>query len=925
MSAACTRETDPVGPAGGQELKALTAFLPQTGRPVWTNGDCLAVYDGVTRYSLRAEQGGPDCIDFTCALPPATVRYAVFPDIPSVDFSFPGQVRTEIRTAQMPPEGGYDRKASVLLASSKGDTFTLEHLCGFVKFTLVSDNIASVQLRGRNGEALTGRLSASFDKQGQLQCSVSQGADHLTASPAVGDSFVPGEYMLAVLPVNMDEGYELIFTRTDDPLCATCTVHSPGRVIRGGVLQMGVVDKDLAWSDELVTQVNVPFLIGLSGASRSWPFVEPLPEGTTTTTPAFAGTAAVFHLPEAAGGYAFEILADSGLAHVTKSSEGLKIMGSSRDYILLPALDDQYLTRVTVRSGGAGTMRAARIVSENGTDVIAGGASIPVAFSEAGEEWTWQIKGTQPGCRYRISFPVPGTYSAGADFSAKIQELRLSYSRYPMDEPLNEEQPVPQLRDTVPDFSRVGYHAGDSQIPVYSVIRTLDPPADGSDATAFIQAAIDAATGPGAILLKAGVWNVEGLIYLDKSGIVLRGEGESTTILACGNRGYKQNDVVIQMGHRTSSRVLDRSSVTPLVEDAVCGQFYVRVQNPLFFHPGDRVVVYRRPTQKWIEAIKMDMYGWNPNAFNLYWERTVTAVEGDTVWLDNPLVMSVTAEFGGGSLIKCSWDRISESGIEQLHFDSVYDETLYDDSSLYAQRWGRYLCDEDHAWNAINIRAAEHCWASGVSAIHYAGSTVDLLNGSRNITIENCNSKHPVSTISGSRRYAFHFHQCEACLVKNCTADMDRHAFVTGFGNPGPNVFTRCTATNMYEDVGPHHHWATGTLYDAVQSDFNITVQDRADAGDGHGWAGANFVLWNCDIIPRQDGNSRSGALVCQNPWASARNWAFGCGPAASIVNTTRYYNDGLVRPDGEIISPGVHMEHPSLYEWQLSLRKGGR
>lgn len=925
MTAACTRETEQVQPSREQELKAITAILPQVGSVTWTEGDGLAVYDGLTRYSLSAGQGGSVRSTFACELPPADSRYAAFPDSPSVEFTSVGQVRSEILTAQTPLQGGYDRKAATLLARSGSDTFALEHLCGFVRVTLKSDNIASIRLRGRKGETLTGHLSAYYDKQGQLQSTVSQGADHLTAYPAVGDAFAPGDYYLAVLPVNLEEGYELVFTRTDDPLCATRTVHSPGRVIRGSVLQTGVVDEGLSWTEDLITTISVPFLIGLSGATRSWPFKESLPEGTATTTPAYAGTPVVFHLPSS-GTPAFEVFAETGIAHVTKSSEGLKIMGSSKDYILLPAIKDRYLTQVTIRSGGTGAMRSARIVSADGKDVIDGGSFIPVSFSEAGEEWTWRLRGTKQGQSYRISFPVPGTYNAGADYSAKIQELRLYYSPYPSEEPSVEVQPVPVLRDTVPDFSRVGYHSGDDPLPVYPVVRTLNPPADGADATALIQSAIDATSGPGAILLKAGTWNVEGLIYLDKSGIVLRGEGESTVIRACGKRGYKLNDVVIQMGHRNSTRVLDRSTATPIVEDAVCGQFYVKVQNPLHFLPGDRVVVYRRPTQEWINAIKMDMYGWNPNAFNLYWERVVTSVEGNCIWLDNPLVMSVTEEFGGGSLIKCSWDRISESGIEQIHFDSDYDETLYDDTSLYAIRWGRYQCDEDHAWNAINIRAAENCWVSGVSAIHYAGSTVDMMMGSYHITVENCASRHPISTISGSRRYAFHFHQCcEVSLVKNCTADMDRHAFVTGFGNPGPNVFTRCTATNMYEDVGPHHHWATGTLYDVVQADFNIAVQDRADAGDGHGWAGANYVLWNCDIIPRIDGNKRTGRFVCQNPWASARNWAFGCGPAEAVVNTTRTYSDGLIRQDGEIISAGVHMEQPSLYEWQLSLRKGSR
>ena len=933
VAAACARNDETQPEARPTELHLLTAHLPQPGRAaldgggnyLWEKGDALAVWDGASRYSLQASEGGSASADFPCDLPAAGVRYAFFPDDPDAAFGAAGRLTASLPTLQTPSAGGFDRRAPLLLARSADSDFALQAVCGFLRFTISSPGIASVQLRGNRGEALSGQLSAGFDEAGRAVCSVVQACDHVTLLPALGDSFVPGEYWLATLPASLENGYNLSFTRTSDDLSASFQQAAPARIPQGGVLDAGVVDRTLVWSRDEDATLAVPFLIGLSGASLSWPFQEQLPSGTTTASPAYGGIPTVFHLREGVGTGAFEICASTGIAHVSSSSEGLKILGDAGDYILLPAREGMYLAAVTLRAGGAGILRSPCITSADGNDVVGGGASIPVRFSQAGEEWTWRLRGTRPGERYRISFPVPGHYSPGADYSARIQELRLSYSRYPLENPPGEEEPAAAPRDTVPDFSRVGYHAGDRPLPVYPVVRTLSPPQNGEDATALIQEAIDGMTGTGAILLKAGVWNVEGLIYLDRSGVVLRGEGENTIIRACGTRGYKLNDTVIRLGHRSSDRVLDRSSATPLVEDASCGQFWVRVQNPLPFRAGDRVVVYRRPTQEWISAIRMDPFGWDPNSFNLYWERTVEEVDGDRIRLDNPLVMSVTAAFGGGSLIKCSWDRVSESGVEKLCFDSVYDDTLYDETSLYALRWGRYLCDEDHAWYAISVQAAENCWITDVQATHFAGGLASLLNGSRNITVEHCASHHPVSAISGSRRYAFHFHKCETCLVRDCTADMDRHAFVTGFGCPGPNVFSRCTATNMYEDVGPHHHWATGTLYDLVQSDFNITVQDRADAGDGHGWAGANFVLWNCDIIARTDGNSRSGRLVCQNPWASARNWAFGCGPQEAIVNTTRTYTDGLVRPDGEIISPGTHMEHASLYEWQLEQRRVGQ
>lgn len=90
--------------------------------------------------------------------------------------------------------------------------------------------------------------------------------------------------------------------------------------------------------------------------------------------------------------------------------------------------------------------------------------------------------------------------------------------------------------DTMPDFSRVGYRWGDVEIPSVKVVKTLTPPRDGADATGLIQEAIDRMTEPGAILLKAGTYNVSGSIHINRSGVVLRGEGmKRTRIVATGD------------------------------------------------------------------------------------------------------------------------------------------------------------------------------------------------------------------------------------------------------------------------------------------------------------------------------------------------------------------------------------------------------
>ncbi|MCQ2395435.1 MAG: DUF4955 domain-containing protein, partial [Kiritimatiellae bacterium] len=118
-----------------------------------------------------------------------------------------------------------------------------------------------------------------------------------------------------------------------------------------------------------------------------------------------------------------------------------------------------------------------------------------------------------------------------------------------------------------------------------------------------------------------------------------------------------------------------------------------------------------------------------------------------------------------------------------------------------------------------------------------------------------------------------------------------------------------------WSDFGPHHRWATGCLYDNVKTDGALNVQDRGSAGSGHGWAGANFVLWNCT----------ARTLVCQNPWASAQNWCVGCTGRVDgrkgQTNTSFAHPDGQTRPDCVRTSAGKPVQPVSLYEYQLAHR----
>ncbi|RYZ23225.1 MAG: hypothetical protein EOO10_21160, partial [Chitinophagaceae bacterium] len=91
----------------------------------------------------------------------------------------------------------------------------------------------------------------------------------------------------------------------------------------------------------------------------------------------------------------------------------------------------------------------------------------------------------------------------------------------------------------IPDFSRVGYYHGDKEIPTITVVKTVQasPTAEQDIQSAINEVAkmpLDKNGFRGTVLLKNGTYTINGSITINVSGIVLRGEGDGTKLIAAG-------------------------------------------------------------------------------------------------------------------------------------------------------------------------------------------------------------------------------------------------------------------------------------------------------------------------------------------------------------------------------------------------------
>ncbi len=418
------------------------------------------------------------------------------------------------------------------------------------------------------------------------------------------------------------------------------------------------------------------------------------------------------------------------------------------------------------------------------------------------------------------------------------------------------------LNNRIPDFSYCGYMASEKAIPSLPV-KVVVPVVKG-DATLRIQSALDyVASLPaddngyrGTVLLQKGNYEVLGQLRITASGVVLRGSGiNATTIIGAGTGRLALIKIV---GKNDVPKDLYGNKIIDAYVPVNAMSFHV--DSSIAFKQHSNKIIIRRPsTTNWIKAIGTDIFGggisalgWKPSERDLFFDRTITKIEGNTIYIDAPITTALDTTYGGSTFyFYNSLGRISQSGVENIKLVSAFDKINPK--------------DEDHRWNAINIEAAEDCWVRQISFENFAGTAVSVLETSKRITVEDCISQNPVSEIGGQRRYTF-LTTGQQTLFQRCYAQSGYHDFAVGYCAPGPNAFVQCESALPYSFSGAIDSWASGVLFDVVNVDGNaLRFGNRGQDANGAGWAAANSVFWNCT----------AARIDCYQP-PTAQNWAFG-------------------------------------------------
>ncbi|SEQ99777.1 hypothetical protein SAMN04488023_10344 [Pedobacter rhizosphaerae] len=447
----------------------------------------------------------------------------------------------------------------------------------------------------------------------------------------------------------------------------------------------------------------------------------------------------------------------------------------------------------------------------------------------------------------------------------------------------------------VPDFSYAGYMAGEKSIPM-ATVKVIVPVKTG-DATLRIQSAINYVSKlpvgkdglRGAVLLEKGTYEVAGTLKIASSGVVLRGSGMGDNGTIIHATGLDRIGVIRILGKNNKA---DGSAVNITDTYVPVNANKITVASTTGFKVGDNITIHRPSTKNWIDDINTEHFGggitslgWKAGQRDLFWDRQIINISGNTITFDAPITTALDAGYGGATVSKYTWSgKITQSGVENLNLASDYHK--------------ENLKDEYHRWNAISIENVQDAWVRQVTFQHFAGSAVSVLETAKRITVEDCKSLAPVSEIGGERRYTF-LTSGQQTLFQRLYSEYAYHDFAVGFCAAGPNVFVQCQSYLPYSFSGAIDSWASGVLFDIVNVDGEaLSFMNRGQDGQGAGWAAANSMFWQCS----------AARIDCYQP-PTAQNWALG--------NWAQFAGDGYWDQSNEQIQPR------SLYYAQLKDRLG--
>lgn len=506
------------------------------------------------------------------------------------------------------------------------------------------------------------------------------------------------------------------------------------------------------------------------------------------------------------------------------------------------------------------------------------------------------------------------------------------------------------------DFSRAGYHAGESVLPRPDgpLIDVTTPPysADrtgAADSTAAIQRAIDDAStrGGGVVLLPEGRYLLsvaEGrreALRITGDNIVLRGAGADRTFLINSTTRMRSRAVIrVASNGGRGDFFNSKGPASPVTANLLTPTTVIPVADTSLFHPGDFVVITHELTDAWIDEAgdpswKTDRN--RPRAPIYFREVVAVDTEGGVLRVDTPI----------RNFLKLR-DRPT---VRRQPAQPLHEVGLEDFSIGNRQIEGGGWAENDHAVEGtaahdahaswlITFERARDCWARRVRSHQPGGNTSGahllsngiLLHQTSRVTLADCALSRPQYGGGGGNGYLYRLQHANDSLLIRCRGDFSRHGFVFSHAGSNGNVLHDCVDARTGRACGSDGEYRTaGKGSDHHMQFSHANLIDRCTADDSwwearyrpyptgsslkHGVTSAHTVFWNIEGL----GTVRAPVVISEQ---AMRGYVIGTrGPRHSVDLPSRLPSATDPVDHVEGMGRGDSLAPSSLYLDQLRRR----
>lgn len=211
-------------------------------RPItWVKDDEIKIYFNESFTTSKALSDGATTT-FKANVDEAPAYYAVYPS--SVESSLTdGSVSVTIPAKPVASKdfGSIHYAAAI----AKDGNLSFKNLCGFIRFEIRNPEIRSLIIRGAGDQLLAGKVSVSFDENGNIGIpSISGGNSRIIAAVAGA-----GVYYIPVLPgINLENGVGFRFYKEGEVVSSNAIETgvfslTPLSVSRSGIVDLGCIDE----------------------------------------------------------------------------------------------------------------------------------------------------------------------------------------------------------------------------------------------------------------------------------------------------------------------------------------------------------------------------------------------------------------------------------------------------------------------------------------------------------------------------------------------------------------------------------------------------------------------------------------------------------------------------------------------------------